>query len=219
MPKKTQPSSKKPIKKIAIAGAVFTAIVLVAGWLFGWFSPDPALAEVKQLQAQLADPNLKDDARRALFQQMRTKMDSLSADQRRGIWDQNRQEFEKRMDKHIDDLLAMSGKDRAKALDEDIDRMQKRAQQRQQNAQNGNGNGNGPPGGQQAGQGRGNRGQTPSDEQRLSRMKNRLNNGTPESRAKRSAYREMLAARMKERGITPPAGGRGGFGGGGPRGG
>ena len=47
--------------------------MLVAGWLFGWFSPDPALAEVKQLQAQLADPNLKDDARRRLFQQMRTQ--------------------------------------------------------------------------------------------------------------------------------------------------
>lgn len=216
MPKKIQQSSsKKPLKKIAIGGSVFAVIVLIAGWLFGWFSPDPALAEVKQLQAQLADPNLKDDARRALFQQMRTKMDALSADQRRGIWDQNRQEFEKRMDKHIDELLAMAAKDRNKALDEDIDRMQKRAQQRQANAQNSNGNGNG---GQQAGQGRqgGNRGQALSDDQRLSRMKNRLNNSTPESRAKRNAYSQMLAARMKERGISAPAGG-GGFGGGGGR--
>jgi hypothetical protein len=215
MPKKAEPS-KKPLKKIAIGGTVFVAIVLVAGWLFGWFSPDPALAEVRQLQAQLADPNLKDDARRALFQQMRTKMDSLSSDQRRGIWDQNRQEFEKRMDKHIDDLLAMSGKDRAKALDEDIDRMQKRAQERQANAQNGNANGGQ---GGQGGQGRGNRGQAQSDDQRLSRMKNRLNNSTPDSRAKRNAYNEMLAARMKERGITPPAGGGGGRGGGGGGGG
>ena len=150
-------------------------------------------------------------------------MDSLSSDQRRGIWEQNRGEFEKRMDKHIDDLLAMSAKDRNKALMKISTACKNVPQERAANAQNGNGNGNANGGqGGQGGQGRGNRGQAQSDDQRLSRMKNRLNNSTPESRAKRNAYSQMMAARMKERGITAPpggGGGRGGFGGGGGGGG
>ena len=138
--------SKRAAKKISISAVVLTAIVLTAGWLFGWFSPNPAIGEVKQLQSQLADPNLKPDARMVLFQQIRTKMDSLSESARRSVWEGGRQEFQKRMEQHVDELLAMNTKDRNKALDDDIDRMEKMRAQMQDFAKN-NPNAGGPPGG------------------------------------------------------------------------
>lgn len=201
--------SKRAAKKISISAAVLAAIVLTAGWLFGWFSPNPAIGEVKQLQSQLADPNLKPDARMALFQQIRTKMDSLSESARQRIWEDGRQEFQKRMEQHVDDLMAMAPADRTKALDADIDRMEKMRAQMQDFAKN-NPNAGGPPGGAPGGgppPWMGGRGTTPTDEQRLQRMKNGLNFATPGMRGKMNAYMELMAARMKERGISPPAGG------------
>lgn len=108
--------SKRAVKKSAIGITILAVMTLTAGWLFGWFSENPAVAEVRQMQAKLADPNLKDTDRRAMMDQIRSKMESLSPDVRRGLWEENRQVFEKRMDKHVDDLLAMSKADRNKAL-------------------------------------------------------------------------------------------------------
>jgi hypothetical protein len=197
--------SKRAVKKSAIVLTILAVITLTAGWLFGWFSENPAVAEVRQMQAKLADPNLKDADRRAMMDQIRSKMDLLSSDVRRGLWEENRQVFEKRMDKHVDDLLAMSKADRNKALDADIDRMQKMRAEAQANAQNNQGaNANN--------QRQGNRGQALSDDQRMDRMKNRLDRSSPESRAKRQAYVQMLDQRMKERGIPLPPPGRFGRG-------
>src|SRR5262245_61235162 len=103
------------LKKIIIGTAILGVTVLSAGWLFGWFSANPAIAEVQQLQTQLADPNMKDDQRRALMQEIRTKMESMSPDARRTVWEGNRQMFEKRTEQHIDQILAMSAAERNKA--------------------------------------------------------------------------------------------------------
>ena len=182
--------SKRAVKKSAIGITILAVMTLTAGWLFGWFSENPAVAEVRQMQAKLADPNLKDTDRRAMMDQIRSKMESLSPDVRRGLWEENRQVFEKRMDKHVDDLLAMSKADRNKALDADIDRMQKMRAEAQVNAQNNQGaNAND--------QRQGNRGQALSDDQRMDRMKNRLDRSSPESRAKRQAYVQMLDQRTE----------------------
>jgi hypothetical protein len=193
--------SKRTVKKSAIVLTILALITLTTGWLFGWFSENPAVAEVRQMQAKLQDPNLKDADRRAMMDQMRSKMDLLSSDVRRGLWEENRQVFEKRMDKHVDDLLTMSKADRNKALDADIDRMQKRQAEAQANAQNNQGNNNQRP--------QGNRGQVQSDDQRMDRMKNRLDRSSPETRAKRQAYVQLLDSRLKERGLPPmqPGGG------------
>jgi hypothetical protein len=185
----------KPIVKRSVIGITALAIVtLAAGWLFGWFSENPAVAEVRQMQAKLADPNLKQDDRRAMFEVIRTKMDSLSQPVRQQLWDENRQVFEKRMEQHVNELMAMSAADRAKALDADIDRMQKMQAQRQANSQN---NANGQNGGPR------NRAQAQTDDQRLDRMKNRLDRTTPAMRATRQAYVQMIDQRLKERGLPP----------------
>jgi hypothetical protein len=192
--------SKRIVKRGAIGFGTLTLITLMAGWLFGWFSEDPAVAEVRDMQAKLADPSLKPDDRRAMFQSIRGKMESLSPAVRQELWDNNRQAFEKRMEQHVNELMAMSAKDRAKALDEDIDRMQKMQAQRQADAQN---NPNAQNGWQQR---QGNRGQSLSDDQRLDRMKNRMDRSTPGMRATRQAYVQMMDQRLKERGLPPMTG-------------
>jgi hypothetical protein len=188
--------SKPIVKRTIIAATSLAIVTLAAGWLFGWFSEDPAVAEVRQMQAKLADPNLKPDDRRVMFQTMRTKMDGLSQPVRQQLWEDNRQVFEKRMEQHVNELIAMSPKDRAKALDADIDRMQKMQAQRQADAKNN-------PNAQGGGQRQGNRGQALSDDQRIDRTKNRLDRSTPGMRASRQAYVQMMDQRLKERGLPP----------------
>ncbi|HTQ38397.1 MAG TPA: hypothetical protein VMJ32_05190 [Pirellulales bacterium] len=193
--------SKRVIKRIAIITVALGIISLTAGWLFGWFSENPAVAEVREMQTKLADSNLKPEDRRALFEAMRAKMDGLSEAARQQLWENNRQTMEKRMKQHVDELHAMSPKDRDKALDADIDRMQKR-QQAAQNNPNANGQ-SGAPGNQR------NRGQAQTDDQRIDRLKNRLDRSTPDMRATRQAYVQMIDQRLKERGLPPMTPGRG----------
>jgi len=196
-------------KRIVIIGSIVAALGLTGAWLLGWFSGNRALAEVQQLQSKLADPSMKDEERRALMEQMRAKMNSLSPDARRTAFDGMRQAFEKRSQQHIAQILAMSPADRNKALDADIDRMQKMRAQMDANAKNaaasgtaGNASGNG-----QRGQGRAQRAFA-SDDQRVDRLRNRLDRGTPEMRATRNAYMQLINARLQQRGL-PPMTGRG----------
>jgi hypothetical protein len=187
-------------KRVFIIGAIVVLIGLTGAWLLGWFSGNRALAEVQQMQTKLADPNLKDDERRAMMERMRAKMASLSADARRTVFDGMRQAFERRSEQHIDQILAMSPADRNKALDADIDRMEKMRAQAEANAKAAaNDSKKGPPG-----RGRGN----PSDDQRVDRLRNRLDRSSPEMRAKRNAYMQLVNARRQQRGL-PPMTGRG----------
>ena len=101
-------------KRIVIGAVVVGVTSLFAAWLFGWFSGNPALAEVQQLQAKMADPSLKDADRQALVQQMRDKMQALSPDARRAAFENGQQMFEKRELEHIKQILAMSPADRNK---------------------------------------------------------------------------------------------------------
>src|SRR5690242_11078500 len=176
-------------KRSLIIGSIVAILALGGAWLLGCFSGNRALAEVQQMQTKLADPNMKDDERRAVMEQMRTKMNSLSPDARRTDFDGMRQTFERRNEQHIDQILARSPADRNKALDADIDRMEKARAQMEANAKsaataqaNGqNDSKKGPPG-------QGRRGGNPSDDQRVDRLRNRLDRSTPEMRAKRNAY-------------------------------
>jgi hypothetical protein len=196
-------------KRVLIIGSVIGVIGLTGAWLLGWFSSNKALAEVQQMQTKLADPNLKDDERRAITEQMRAKMTSLSPDARRTAFEGMRTAFERRNEQHIDQILAMSPAERNKAIDADIDRMEKMRAQAEANAKsaasaqaNGqNDSKKGPPG-------QGRRGGNPSDDQRVDRLRNRLDRSSPEMRAKRNAYMQLVNARRQQRGL-PPMTGRG----------
>jgi len=196
-------------KRVLIIGSIVGIIGLTGAWLLGWFSGNRALAEVQQMQTKLADPNLKDDERRAITDEMRAKMSSLSPDARRTAFEGMRTAFERRNEQHIDQILAMSPPERNKALDADIDRMEKMRAQAEANAKaaanaqasSQNDSKKGPPG-------QGRRGGNPSDDQRVDRLRNRLDRGTPEMRAKRNAYMQLVNTRRQQRGL-PPITGRG----------
>jgi hypothetical protein len=182
-------------KRVIVIGTILGALLLAAAWLLGWFSGNPAIAEVQQLQQKMADPNLKDADRQALRDQMRAKIEALSADARRAVFEAGREAFEKRFGSHVNQLLAMSAAERNKALDKDIDQMEKRAADFAKSQADGKAP---PPGGK-----KGNRTAAVTDEQRLSRLRSRLDRGTPESRAIRAEYTRLIDDRLKQRGLSP----------------
>ena len=190
-------------KRFLVIGSIVGVLGLTGAWLLGWFSGNRALAEVRQMQTKLADPSMKDDERRALMEQMRAKMNSLSADARRTAFEGMRTAFERRNEQHIDQILAMSPADRNKALDADIDRMEKMRAQMEANAKSAQAGGQ-----NDSKKGQGRRGGNPSDDQRVDRLRNRLDRSSPEMRAKRNAYMQLVNARRQQRGL-PPMTGRG----------
>jgi hypothetical protein len=200
-------------KKVAIWLTVITITIFGAGWLFGWFSNNAAIAEVQQLQEKAADPKLSDADRRALWDQMRSKMDALPESARREVREAGRQVFEARAEAHMTEILAMSKAQQVKAIDADIDAMEKRRAEFEKRMQ---ANGGQPTANGQKGNGTKGRPVATNDSQRVDRLKNRLDRSTPESRAKRNAYMTLVNQRRQQRGLPLLAAGGpggGGFGG------
>jgi hypothetical protein len=165
---------------------------------------------------------LNDTDRRALFEQMRAKMDALPDSARREVREAGRQAFEQRMESHMSEILAMAPAQRVKALDADIDQMEKRRaefEKRQKaNATKGGQNGGAGQGANgQKGNGQNRRSATVNDSQRVDRLKNRLDRSSAESRAKRNAYTQLINQRRQQRGLPALTGGFGGPGRGGGR--
>ena len=196
--KETQSNTGKRI----VIGLLVLILMLIGGaWAMGFFkSTDRAVAELTQLQNKLAEPGLKDEERRALWREMREKMDALPPDAREQTWDGARDRFEKRMNDRMKEVLAMSKADQQKALDADIDRMQRFEQMRQANqtaaADSGKAGNN-----QQGNRANRQRGGYRSDSDRITQQKNRLDRSTPQVRAMRYQYRQLLDQRMQQRGI------------------
>jgi hypothetical protein len=195
-------------KRIVKSTIVIAAIALVLAWWLGWFSEDPALAEVKAMQAQLENPNMSEADVRTAMGQLREKMNSLSESSRRAAWENGRQVFERREMTKIGRILAMKPQQRVKAIDEEINGMERRRAQWEQRANQAQAGSNRPGGGQRGG-GPGRRGAFQSDEQRVSRLKNRLDRSTPEHRAMRAEFTKLVNERRAQRGLPPMQRGRG----------
>jgi hypothetical protein len=214
------PRERKPIskKKLGIIAAI--VLLICAGAAFAFLRPRDRGAEMAALREKMRDPNLSDDDRRALRDQMRS------------LWDQGGGRFRGgpprdfggfgrrgRSDADIKKILAMSPADQIKELDKDIDDMLKREKQRQADAAK-NGNANNQNGGGPRGGGGG-----PGGPNQSTARRDRMLSSVPaEARADRTisrelhqAYNEMMQGRASQRGITLSGGG--GWGGGGGRGG
>lgn len=194
------------------AGLVIVGLSgLGLAWMLGWIGPDPALAEVQAIQAQLSDPEMNEADRRALMEQFRSKMDTLSPESRRVVWESNREMFANRMEARMDRILTMPPAEQIKAIDEEIDRMERmrveREKRRAANANrvaNGGSNGPGPSGNASGNRGRGGprAGRGPAtDEQRVARLRNRLDRSSPQSRAKRNEFVGLINKRRQQRGL------------------
>ncbi len=190
-----------------IGGIVAVLLFLGAGLTVWAYWPDPRLAEVRELQQKAFDreSGLDENARRELFQEMRTKMDSLTEGQRDELRNSMFENFRQRENERMKQYFAMSQTERVSLLDQEIDRMKNRGQ-----GGPGGGRGFGGGGGGGAGGGPGGRNPNATPEDRKDRQRQRLDSSTPEERAQRSAFMEDLNKRRVERGMEPIERRRGG---------
>lgn len=203
------------MRKRIISVLVVIATIVLLAWWFGWIGGDRALAEVKALQDELANPNMSDADFRAKMDQVRGLMVSLPESSRRAAWANGRDVFERREQSRINRILGLKGQERTKALDEEINReerrrkeWQQRQNQAQASAQQSGQSGQRGQAGQRGQGGPRNRGGQ-SDEQRISRLRNRLDHSSPEQRASRAEFTRLINERRTQRGMPPVQRGRG----------
>lgn len=180
-------------KKIIGGGAAAILLLLLGAWWMGWFAEpeDPLIAKMREFAA--APSEQRDDP--AAREQFRERMQGMSEEQRAALFEKMMPIFipmmMTRFTAEYDKFMALSPEDRNRELDKRIDEMQQR----------------GGPGGPGSGSGRPN-----MDPKRMAEFqKKALAWTTPEQRAKMDNGMQMLANRMKERGMTPPQFPGGGF--------
>jgi hypothetical protein len=223
MKKRSLPPTQSGISKRKVAIGV-VAILLISGsvWAVMRNRPDPQVEKVKQMQAEAFKEGATREQRQQSFQQIRQEMEKLSPEQRRVVWEERRQDFERQMDKRIDDYFALPQAQRMAVMDKQIKEMeQRRKAMEQRRAQGGQGSRagqQGPGGGQQGLGGRqlANAGgpRPPRDnnsDARMQRRDQRLDRSTAEQRANRSACMADMMQRRAQLGLPPmpPRGPRG----------
>jgi hypothetical protein len=179
-------------KRITLAVTAILLVMVGAAWALGMFHrTDPQVAELQQMRDQLfANRDVPREQRGQQFTEFRQKLESLSEDQRREVWESGQQQFMQMAQKRMDEFFALSHEEQQKRLDEIIDRMVARQKERAQNPQADRG-----PGGGRGGW------QNMTEAQREQRSKERLDRTTPKMRAQFSQFRQMLNDRMAARGI------------------
>jgi hypothetical protein len=187
-----------------IGGAVL--LLLALGIWAGWsLWSDPHMARVQELRQDLSRDNARNlsrEERREKWTELRAEMDKLSPVQKRDLFEERAKAGRERMDK----FFKMSKAEQTAALDKMIKGMQAMRNRQANQAQNAQQGGN--PGGW-------GRGRSTNPEERQLRRQQFLDMTTPEDRAQRALFRQMLNSRMQQLGI--PAGGGWGGGWGRPR--
>ena len=189
-------------KQVAVLTAVLV-LVAGAGWAMGFFNrTDPQLAELEQMR----DANfqrmeeMSDEERRSQYEGFRDKVRELSDDQRRQFYESSRPMYEQRQLERLNEFFAKSPEEQTKELDKMIDESQERRQRRESSR-----NESPDRGGRAERGGRGGRSNA-TPQQRDQRSKERLDRSTPEMRAKRDRFRDMMSERRKQRGLDPSEG-------------
>ncbi|HEV2971761.1 MAG TPA: hypothetical protein VGY55_17435 [Pirellulales bacterium] len=193
------PSKKKRMTKgrwILLASALVLGGIGVA-WAAGYFGPDSRLAELKELQAKIADPLLSDQDKRAFGTEMRKKVESLPQNLQQKVFQEMGSQFMKVQLKHVGDILAMPPEKQAAELDKDLDRiaaMSKQFEQMSKANPGSSGNG-GPPGFPSA---------QATDAQRAAFRNQMLSSIPADTRAQFTTFFQLLQARASQRGIPLP---------------
>jgi hypothetical protein len=205
--------------KTILSLVVVLSLAGVAGAYYA-FRTDPKVAKVLDIGKQME--GLPREERGKLFGEMRAAMEELTPDQRDQIRQQmfskGRNEWRAREQKKMNEFLAMSKKDRIKALDKELDAMVKRQkdrekrrreaqQQAQASGQTGGQGGGGGGGNQQGGRGGfGGPGGGGTGDRSLNRRL-AMDNTSANQQAQSSEYRRMLSDRAAQRGIAFTGGG------------
>ena len=194
----TEPDRKRRWRRLA-----FLLLLLLIGYgSYRLVRPDPNLKRVRQLQQEFAQgKDLTPEQRRERGQQMREAMAKLSPSQRETLFAEGQQRFQQELERYH----RLSPAEKARYLDERINREEERRRQFAQRNQNANGPrpGGGGPGAFGAGPGGsgGRAGQPPSAEEREKRRKERIDRTTPEFRALMDQFRRDMNARRQQRGL------------------
>ena len=189
-------------KQKTMFGVAGLAVLLLLCWFLGWFSfQDPVLAEMERIRDEqfASRHNMTEAEQRENRQAMGAKMQGLPEEQRKQFFESSAPMFMKMFEARIDEFLKKSPEEQLAKMDKRIDEMQARGGGPLGGGRGGPGFGGGPEGG------------PPTGKQMDEFRKKMLDWTTPEQRAKMDTIFQRFNDRMKERGVTPPGGPRGGF--------
>jgi hypothetical protein len=208
------------MSKQTIGIAVAVAVLLIAGAVWAFRGDDP-LPKIKQMREEIAA--LPRDQQREGWDRLRKEIQNLTPEQRDKLGAERQAERQRREDKRIDDYFAQPPAKRNAYLDKQIQEEEKRrkerearraqgGQNRNPNARNSGQNGPAPgPNGANAGGQRGG-GRNASPDARSAARNQRLDNSSPEQRAKRAAYHAAVQQRRIAAGLPLSPGRRPGGG-------
>jgi hypothetical protein len=173
-------------RKRVVALSIVIVLTVLVRCLYQRVRPDPQLAQARELGKQLADRSLSADQRRELGKQFREEMRKLSPQQRGQLF----KDRQRAMRERIAVFFKKSRHEQVAQLDEAINHMQQFRNQ-------------GPPQGPMNGAG-----VARSSDDRDARRRLRIDQSTAEERAQRAEYFKQLNARRQERGLGPIGFGR-----------
>jgi hypothetical protein len=218
-------------KRVVAIAAAMVLILACVLWAVTRSRPDPQVAKVEQMQAELGDESATPEQRRERFQQLRQEVEKLAPQQREQMFARFMQQRDAELQKKVAEYFKLSKQDRLAYLDKEIARMDEfrgggRPRSAKSSGKNGGGGGSGgrgapdadaksgpppgngpPPGGGGPGGWRG-----LNASQRSQAKRARLDQSTPEERGQRTAYFKDMTQRRAELGLpTPPPGHGAGF--------
>jgi hypothetical protein len=185
--------------------AVILGLLVLAGavaWAYWPPGQDPQIAKVAALQEKLfsGQPGPPTPERREAFEEFRREAEKLTPEQRMQMMRDNPPPFMRQMQKNVRDYFDLSDADKKKALDKQIDEME-RFRKQMESRRDGERRGRGGPGGGFRGFGG-----DPSRAQQF--RKDMLNNTNPMDRAMFGEYMSQLQRRRDQRGLPPMRGPR-----------
>lgn len=209
--------TKKNNSKMLLIGGVLVVALGAGAWGLSIALTDPPPSETQLLIADAKEDPSK------LMEKMRDE--TLTEEQRDRLRQNMREAFESRMDEAVNEYYAAKPEDREAIIDRHIDEMEKWRKAREDREREE----------QERAKASGKSEEEiekDREKEREERRKNRANRSreerksdsetrSPDSRARRMAYRDAMRKQMQARGIEPPRwgpGGRGGPGGGPGRG-
>lgn len=183
-----------------VYGIAALTVLIFAAWAWNWidagqYNDDPAVAELERLR----DANVTEgQPPREFRDEMRSKMEGLTDEQRQAFFESSMPIFipmmAKRFEQDYDKFMKMTPEEQKKEMDKRIDEMEARG---------------GPPGGGPGGRG----GPPQMDPKKMDEFRKKmLDWTTPEQRSKFENGMRIFNERRQERGLQPlPPFGGGGF--------
>lgn len=223
--------------KIKITAAVVALLVLTGG-AWAWWSnrPDPQLVKAEALSEKIRQqskgmPDFSKPEVREQLKELRAEVEAMPEKTREQFMEGRREEMQQQFQEQLDRYFAMTPEEKKKELDRMLDGMSnmRKAFEKERAEREKNGAGNGtarasaagggaPSGGTAGGGAPSGRGPGPGfgppggfsrdPAERQAMRKKMLDSTSPQFRAKSSEFMKDMFARMKERGMEVPFGGR-----------